>query len=98
MATRNPTHVAHPRPQIVALPSLSSSLSSLPQARSLSHVALHPNTFSHNVVHSEAKLKAALAKNASRSYPPSVPMYMMSPPRSPSPDSSPIMMRSKSKK
>ncbi|TFL04161.1 hypothetical protein BDV98DRAFT_563645 [Pterulicium gracile] len=57
MSVRRPSA---PNPQIVALPSLSSSLSALPHAKSMSQCALHPNTFSNYAAHSEAKVSQPL--------------------------------------
>ncbi|KAF7424982.1 hypothetical protein PC9H_009016 [Pleurotus ostreatus] len=83
------------RPKIVALPSLASSLSSLPQAKSMAHVALHPNMYGQRAVESEAKLQRALTKNASHETQntPS-PVYNLPPrPESPNNLNSPLMMR-----
>ncbi|KAF8504499.1 hypothetical protein F5888DRAFT_1799198 [Russula emetica] len=50
---------------LVALPSLSNSLSSLPQAKSLAHVAVYNSSMSgQHAAESEAKLKKALSNNA----------------------------------
>ncbi|KIP04087.1 hypothetical protein PHLGIDRAFT_20078 [Phlebiopsis gigantea 11061_1 CR5-6] len=52
--------------QLIALPSLSSALSTLPQAKSLDGVALHPNYMSaQRAAESEAKLRKVLSKTAS---------------------------------
>jgi hypothetical protein len=49
---------------IVSLPSLSNSLSSLPQAKSLAHVAVYNSSMSgRHAAESEAKLKKALSNN-----------------------------------
>ncbi|KII95086.1 hypothetical protein PLICRDRAFT_128534 [Plicaturopsis crispa FD-325 SS-3] len=85
-----------PADRITALPSLSCALSSLPQAKSISNLSLHPTMYAQRAAESEAKLKNALSKTASSFQPPnSVPLYMNPPPREPcSPSSSqPIMMR-----
>lgn len=42
---------------IVSLPSVSCALSALPQAKSLSQVALHPSTLANRNVESEAKVR-----------------------------------------
>ncbi|THH03010.1 hypothetical protein EW145_g6607 [Phellinidium pouzarii] len=47
--------------QLVALPSLSRALSSLPQAQSLDHVSLHQPTLASRAQESEAKLRKALS-------------------------------------
>lgn len=85
--------------KITSLPSLSCSLSSLPQAKTMANVSLHPTMYAQRAAESEAKLQKVLSKTAS-SYspqnPPSVPSYMNPPPRnshSPSCSSSPLMMR-----
>ncbi|KAH9975434.1 hypothetical protein BGW80DRAFT_98227 [Lactifluus volemus] len=50
---------------LVALPSLSNSLSSLPQAKSLAHVSVYTSSMSgQHAADSEAKLKKALSNNA----------------------------------
>ncbi|KAG9219914.1 hypothetical protein CCMSSC00406_0009517 [Pleurotus cornucopiae] len=84
------------KPKIVALPSLASSLSSLPQAKSMAHVALHPNMYAQRAAESEAKLQRALTKNASShaSQNPPSPAYNLPPqPESPNNPNSPLMMR-----
>ncbi|KAI0300546.1 hypothetical protein B0F90DRAFT_1629828 [Multifurca ochricompacta] len=49
---------------LVALPSLSNSLSSLPQAKSLAHVSVYTSSMSgQHAAESEAKLKKALSNN-----------------------------------
>ncbi|KAI9511963.1 hypothetical protein F5148DRAFT_1166556 [Russula earlei] len=49
---------------LVSLPSLSNSLSSLPQAKSLAHVAVYTSSMSgQHAAESEAKLKKALSNN-----------------------------------
>ncbi|PAV17730.1 hypothetical protein PNOK_0621600 [Pyrrhoderma noxium] len=53
--------------QLAALPSLSHALSSLPQARSLDHVALHHPTLAQRGPESEAKLRKALSVNSQNS-------------------------------
>ncbi|KAI0316595.1 hypothetical protein OF83DRAFT_1172731 [Amylostereum chailletii] len=50
---------------LLALPSLSSQLSSLPQAKSLANVSLYsPSIPGQHAAQSEAKLKKALSNNA----------------------------------
>lgn len=44
--------------QLVALPSLSCALSSLPQAKSISNVAIHQSTLAHRNADSEAKVRS----------------------------------------
>ncbi|KAA1472693.1 hypothetical protein DENSPDRAFT_778729 [Dentipellis sp. KUC8613] len=54
-----------PPQHLLALPSVSSSLSALPQAKSLANVSLHTSsTPVQHAADSEAKLKKALSKNA----------------------------------
>ncbi|KAI0292001.1 hypothetical protein BC826DRAFT_1105719 [Russula brevipes] len=49
---------------LVALPSLSSSLSTLPQAKNMAHVAVYTSSMSgQHAADSEAKLKKALSNN-----------------------------------
>ncbi|KAF9017078.1 hypothetical protein BDZ89DRAFT_1075036 [Hymenopellis radicata] len=74
---------------LLAFPSLSSSLHTLPQATNLNNVALHPNMY--GKLASEAKLQKALSKTAQN--PPPPPGY---PSRTATPshcDSSHLMMR-----
>ncbi|KAF5339583.1 hypothetical protein D9611_011413 [Ephemerocybe angulata] len=76
MASRAPSN-------LVSLPSLSSSLHTLPQATSLSNVALHPSMYTNRAAESEAKLQKALNKqaaslNGSQPQSPVIPGYMMS--------------------
>ncbi|KAJ8454867.1 hypothetical protein ONZ45_g17728 [Pleurotus djamor] len=83
------------KPKIVALPSLACSLSSLPQAKSINNLSLHPSMYSQRAAESEAKLQRALSKSAS-SQNSSQPSYALPPqPESPSNANSPLMMRSK---
>ncbi|KAK0473454.1 hypothetical protein IW261DRAFT_1611108 [Armillaria novae-zelandiae] len=78
---------------LLAFPSLSSSLHALPQATSMKGVSLHPNMYSQPA--SEAKLQKALSKTAAAhpSQNPAMATYMR--PATPSShcDSSPLMMR-----
>ncbi|KAK0186712.1 hypothetical protein F5146DRAFT_1227307 [Armillaria mellea] len=78
---------------LLAFPSLSSSLHALPQATSMKGVSLHPNMYSQPA--SEAKLQKALSKTAAThpSQNPAMAPYMR--PATPSShcDSSPLMMR-----
>ncbi|THH19490.1 hypothetical protein EUX98_g8771 [Antrodiella citrinella] len=73
--------------QLVSLPSLTNSLSSLPQAKTLDNLALHQSS-----AESEAKLRKALSKSTSSGAVP--PAYL---PSSHMPqygaDSPPLMMR-----
>jgi hypothetical protein len=46
-----------PADKLVALPSLSSGLSSLPQAKSMASVSLHPNMYAQRAAESEAKVR-----------------------------------------
>ncbi|KZV75543.1 hypothetical protein PENSPDRAFT_71707 [Peniophora sp. CONT] len=56
------------RAQIVSLPSLSSQLSSLPQAKSMANLPLYTSPLSgQHAAHSEAKLRRALAHTSSGS-------------------------------
>ncbi|KAI6157221.1 hypothetical protein BKA82DRAFT_126175 [Pisolithus tinctorius] len=89
--------------KLVALPSLSCALSSLPQATSLASVSLHPSMYTQHAAESEAKLKKVLSKTAASQPqtppPPAVPAYM-NPPQyhQNSPNSSPPLMMRKSQK
>ncbi|KAK0443554.1 hypothetical protein EV421DRAFT_524942 [Armillaria borealis] len=78
---------------LLAFPSLSSSLHALPQATSMKGVSLHPNMYGQPA--SEAKLQKALSKNPAGhpSQNPAMAPYMR--PATPSShcDSSPLMMR-----
>ncbi|KAJ7708374.1 hypothetical protein B0H17DRAFT_1032335 [Mycena rosella] len=47
---------------LVAFPSVSSSLNSLPRATSMSNVSLHPNMYAQRAKESEAKLQHAFTK------------------------------------
>ncbi|KAG1797413.1 uncharacterized protein HD556DRAFT_1233320 [Suillus plorans] len=46
--------------KLVALPSLSCGLSSLPQAKSMDSVSLHPNMYAQRAAESEAKVLSSL--------------------------------------
>ncbi|KZT70549.1 hypothetical protein DAEQUDRAFT_725059 [Daedalea quercina L-15889] len=90
-------------PQLVALPSLSCQLSSLPQARSLDHVSLHHNSMSaQRAAESEAKLVKVLSKSGGSHSVAFAPSYgtapTMSGSYSPSNNSPPLMMRKPAKK
>ncbi|KAF8811134.1 hypothetical protein BYT27DRAFT_7090090 [Phlegmacium glaucopus] len=50
---------------LIAFPSVSSSLYSLPQATSIHNVALHPNMYAQRAQESEEKLRNALSKTPS---------------------------------
>ncbi|OCH88077.1 hypothetical protein OBBRIDRAFT_735157 [Obba rivulosa] len=82
--------------QLVALPSLSCSLHSLPQAKSVDSVALHPNSMSsQRQAESEAKLRKALSKSSAgntSSLPPAYVPHQL-PQYSPSSNEPPLMMR-----
>ncbi|KAF9220381.1 hypothetical protein BS17DRAFT_787702 [Gyrodon lividus] len=87
--------------KLVALPSLSCALSSLPQATSLDGVSLHPSMYAQHAAESEAKLKKVLSKTAA-SMPhnsSAIPPYMNPPPHNlnSSNSSSPLMMRKSQK-
>lgn len=89
--------------KLVALPSLSCALSSLPQATSLDSVSLHPNMYAQRAAESEAKLKKVLSKTAASQPqtppPPAIPAYMNpSQYNQNSPNSSPPLMMRKSQK
>ncbi|KAG1880068.1 hypothetical protein F4604DRAFT_1922759 [Suillus subluteus] len=87
MTTRQPSNSRADK--LVALPSLSCGLSSLPQAKSMDSVSLHPNMYAQRAAESEAKHPQA---------PPPVPAYMNPPHHnSNSPNSSPPLMMRKSK-
>ncbi|KAH6909996.1 hypothetical protein BKA70DRAFT_1561622 [Coprinopsis sp. MPI-PUGE-AT-0042] len=84
---------------IVSLPSLSSHLSSLPQATSFSNIDLHRNMYAARAVESEAKLQKALSKQAA-SQPQAqpqqtIPGYAYPAPQAQHDPSQPIMMRKK---
>ncbi|KAL4063764.1 hypothetical protein J3A83DRAFT_4378413 [Scleroderma citrinum] len=89
--------------KLVSLPSLSSSLYSLPQATSLANVSLHPSMYAQRAAESEAKLKKVLSKTAASQPqtppPPAIPAYMNPPPSNPNmPNTStPLMMRKSQK-
>ncbi|KAI0075603.1 hypothetical protein K474DRAFT_1708872 [Panus rudis PR-1116 ss-1] len=58
-----------PPETLIALPSLACSLSSLPQAKSVDGVALHPTSMSaQRAAESEAKLRKALQKSSHSSH------------------------------
>ncbi|KIM86553.1 hypothetical protein PILCRDRAFT_815790 [Piloderma croceum F 1598] len=84
--------------RLMALPSLSCALSSLPQAKSMDSVSLHQSMYAQRAAEGEAKLQKVLSKTAasySPQTPPSKPVYMNPPPRdsNPSGSSPPLMMR-----
>ncbi|KAH7921515.1 hypothetical protein BV22DRAFT_727163 [Leucogyrophana mollusca] len=79
MTTLQPSNSSNVRAdKLVALPSLSCSLSSLPQAKSMDSVSLHPNMYAQRAAESEAKLKKVLSKTAASfpQQPPPIPAYM----------------------
>ncbi|KDR70195.1 hypothetical protein GALMADRAFT_255057 [Galerina marginata CBS 339.88] len=83
---------------LIAFPSVSSSLHSLPQATSIQNVSLHPNMYAQRAAESEAKLQKALSKTPSSFTPqPQQMVYRTGPSSSPSDPSSGLMMRTKSK-
>ncbi|KAF8066969.1 hypothetical protein FPV67DRAFT_1497297 [Lyophyllum atratum] len=90
MSTRDASN----RSSLVAFPSVSSSLHSLPQATSIQNVALHPNMYAQRAAESEALLQKALSKTASSfaQHPPASP-YSYAPPAQSNSNSSPLMMR-----
>ncbi|KAH9919465.1 uncharacterized protein BXZ73DRAFT_80337 [Epithele typhae] len=53
-----------PPQQLVALPSLASSLCSLPQAKSIDSLSLHPSMLAQRNAESQAKLQKALSKSS----------------------------------
>jgi len=93
-ASKNATNLR--KEQLMALPSVSCSLSSLPQARSLDHVCLHPSSMSaQHAADSEAKLRKVLSKSASSHAGPS---FVVTPPPNPPASPSPqLTMKLKSK-
>ncbi|KAF8154744.1 hypothetical protein B0H34DRAFT_717695 [Crassisporium funariophilum] len=66
---------------LIAFPSVSSSLHSLPQATSIQNVSLHPNMYANRAAESEAKLSKALSKTPSSFTPQSQPMMYRMPVR-----------------
>ncbi|KAF9044353.1 hypothetical protein BJ165DRAFT_1480677 [Panaeolus papilionaceus] len=84
---------------LVAFPSVSSALNSLPQATSIHNVSLHPNMYAQRAAESEAKLQKALSKTPSSFTPQTQPLVYGKMPSSTTPQdsSSPLMMRTKSK-
>ncbi|KAF8908127.1 hypothetical protein CPB84DRAFT_1767344, partial [Gymnopilus junonius] len=72
MTSRDSTKPA----SIVAFPSVSSSLHSLPQATSIQNVNLHPNMYAQRAAESEAKLQKALSKTPT-SFTPQQPQPMV---------------------
>ncbi|KAG1814652.1 uncharacterized protein BJ212DRAFT_1361153 [Suillus subaureus] len=79
MTTHQPSNSQGLRAEkLVALPSLTCGLSSLPQAKSMDSVSLHPNMYAQRAAQSEAKLKNVLSKTAAShsQAPPPVPTYM----------------------
>ncbi|PPQ99418.1 hypothetical protein CVT24_005405 [Panaeolus cyanescens] len=82
---------------LVAFPSVSSALNSLPQATSIHNVSLHPNMYAQRAAESEAKLQKALSKTPSSFTPQTQPLVYGKVPSSTPQDSSPLMMRTKSK-
>ncbi|KAI0777617.1 hypothetical protein BD413DRAFT_706890 [Trametes elegans] len=84
-----------PPNQLVALPSLACSLSSLPQAKSIDGLSLHHSMLAQRSAESQAKLQKALSKSSTNGAPmyaghPSQPAQYSPIPSSASP---PLMMR-----
>ncbi|KAH9846404.1 hypothetical protein C2E23DRAFT_853144 [Lenzites betulinus] len=88
-----------PPSQLVALPSLACSLSSLPQAKSIDGLSLHHSMLAQRNAESQAKLQKALSKSAANgSMPPPYPGHSSTPAQySPSSASPPLMMRKPAK-
>ncbi|EIM83850.1 uncharacterized protein STEHIDRAFT_123429 [Stereum hirsutum FP-91666 SS1] len=87
------SHKASVPTHLVALPSVSASLSSLPQVKSMANVSIHtPSHLSAHAAESEAKLKKALSKN-SANLPSSQSIHYGAIPSTPSNSSQPLMMR-----
>ncbi|KAJ7123927.1 hypothetical protein C8R46DRAFT_1213149 [Mycena filopes] len=76
---------------LVAFPSVSSSLHSLPRATSMSNVSLHPNMYAHRAKESQAKLQHAFTK------PVSYPNSPLSCAPTKPPAAAPLMMRAPQK-
>ncbi|GLB41273.1 hypothetical protein LshimejAT787_0904880 [Lyophyllum shimeji] len=93
MSTRDASN----KSSLVAFPSVSSSLHSLPHATSIQNVAIHPNMYAQRAAESEALLQKALSKTASSfaPNPPPSPYSSYPPPASSNSSSSPLMMRTK---
>ncbi|KAG5645350.1 hypothetical protein DXG03_006412 [Asterophora parasitica] len=85
------------KPSLVAFPSVSSSLHSLPHATSIQNVQLHPNMYAQRAAESEALLQKALSKTASSfsTNPPPSPYNYPPPSQSDSNSSTLLMMRTK---
>ncbi|EJF63938.1 hypothetical protein BD309DRAFT_704479 [Dichomitus squalens] len=88
-----------PPAQLISLPSLSCSLSSLPQAKSIDGLSLHPTMLAQHNAESQAKLQKALSKSAANANLPHA--YAAPHPQpmqySPSSNSPPLMMRKPTK-
>ncbi|KAF8628926.1 hypothetical protein AX15_003645 [Amanita polypyramis BW_CC] len=56
-----------PPSNLVAFPSVSASLCSLPNATSMQNIALHPSMYATRAAESEAKLQKALSSKANSS-------------------------------
>ncbi|KZT02834.1 uncharacterized protein LAESUDRAFT_391925 [Laetiporus sulphureus 93-53] len=84
-----------PPEHIIALPSLSCQLSSLPAAKSIDSVSLHPTSMSaQRAAESEAKLRKLLSKNGAPQSGASSTTYASHPhARDPASGSPPLMMR-----
>ncbi|KAI0746683.1 hypothetical protein C8Q80DRAFT_1176706 [Daedaleopsis nitida] len=87
-----------PPEQLIALPSFSCSLSSLPQAKSIDGLSLHPSMLAQRNAESQAKLQKALSKSATNANLPSVYAPLaQSAQYGPSSNSPPLMMRKPAK-
>ncbi|KAI1798286.1 hypothetical protein LXA43DRAFT_979659 [Ganoderma leucocontextum] len=88
-----------PPSQLIALPSLSCSLSSLPQAKSIDGLSLHPTMLAQRNAESQAKLQKALSKSsANNTLPPVYAAHHTQPAQySASSNSPPLMMRKPTK-
>ncbi|KAI0765048.1 hypothetical protein C8Q74DRAFT_1370914 [Fomes fomentarius] len=87
-----------PPSHLVSLPSLASSLSSLPQAKSIDGLSLHPTMLAQRNAESQAKLQKALSKSATNANLPSAyAPIQQSVQYAPSSHSPPLMMRKPAK-
>ncbi|RPD65399.1 hypothetical protein L227DRAFT_570724 [Lentinus tigrinus ALCF2SS1-6] len=87
-----------PPEQLIALPSLACSLSSLPQAKSIDGLSLHPTMLAQRNAESQAKLQKALSKSAANTTLPAYAAPHMQPVQySPNSNPPPLMMRKPAK-
>ncbi|KAI0701679.1 hypothetical protein C8Q76DRAFT_802640 [Earliella scabrosa] len=87
-----------PPEQLIALPSLACSLSSLPQAKSIDGLSLHPSMLAQRNAESQAKLQKALSKSATNATLPIAYAPLAQPVQyAPSSNSPPLMMRKPAK-